>query len=167
MTPESCNSLNQYRIGTWNANGLQNHRDEVEILINNNEIDILLISETHFQENSFLKISGYVCYDTRHPSGAARGGTAVLIRKDIQHYEIDKFATTEIQATSVVIKDKNGPLVISSVYCPPNQKLTLETINQFFKLLGPRWMAGEDWNAKHLTWGSRLNTTRGKALQSH
>jgi exonuclease III len=36
------------RIAQWNANGLQNHKEELIIFLKQNYIDIVLISETHF-----------------------------------------------------------------------------------------------------------------------
>ena len=36
---------------------------------------------------------------------------------------------------------------------------------EYFETLGARFIAGGDYNAKHLRWGSRRTTTRGKGLQ--
>ena len=33
-----------------------------------------------------MKIPHYTIYDTKHPSGKAHGGTAVIIRNDIKHH---------------------------------------------------------------------------------
>ncbi|CAG9138036.1 unnamed protein product [Plutella xylostella] len=35
-----------------------------------------------------------------------------------------------------------------------------------WQTLGKRFIAGGDWNAKHIHWGSRLTTTRGKELKA-
>jgi hypothetical protein len=35
------------RIAQWNANGLAQHKDEDQLFLRHNKIDILLISETH------------------------------------------------------------------------------------------------------------------------
>jgi exonuclease III len=35
-------------IALWNANGLAQHKDEIQLFLRHNKIDILLISETHF-----------------------------------------------------------------------------------------------------------------------
>ena len=35
---------------------------------------------------------------------------------------------------------------------------------EYFETLGPRFIAGGDYNAKHPRWGSRLTTTRGREL---
>ncbi len=49
--------MNSLRIGVWNANGLILHNRKAEILVLNNKIDILLISETHFTSSSKIQIN--------------------------------------------------------------------------------------------------------------
>ena len=36
------------RIALWNANGHAQHKEEIQLFLQHNIIDILLISETHF-----------------------------------------------------------------------------------------------------------------------
>jgi hypothetical protein len=36
--------------------------------------------------------------------------------------------------------------------------------DRFFKILGNRFIAGEDYNTKNTVWGSRLTTTNGREL---
>lgn len=46
----------QTKIAIWNANGLASHSHEIKIFLSSHEIDIMLISETHFTDKSYLKI---------------------------------------------------------------------------------------------------------------
>ena len=73
------------KIAAWNLNGLQRRALEIKTFIYNNKIDIPLVFETHFTTKSYLKIPYYTIYDTKHPSGKAHGGTAVIVRNDISH----------------------------------------------------------------------------------
>lgn len=50
---------NTLHIALWNANGLCQHRQEVEVFLRTNNIDILLVSESHFTDKSYFKVSGY------------------------------------------------------------------------------------------------------------
>lgn len=159
--------LNKMKIGTWNTNGLSPNKSEVEILLKMHDLDILLISETHLTDKSHIQIRNYNIYTTNHPDGTAHGGTAILIRSSIEHYELPQFKTEHIQATSVNIQHRNGHFNISSVYCPPRHSISEEHFNTYFKSLGPRFIAGGDWNSKHLHWGSRLITTRGRELKKY
>lgn len=107
---------------------------------------------------------GYMLYHTIHPDGKARGGTAILIKSSIKHYELQKYETSHLQATSVNIDDERGNLAISSVYCPPRHSNAQKQFEDFFNTLGERFIAGGDYNAKHTHWGSRLITTKGREL---
>jgi len=53
------------RVAEWNANGLPNHKLELmQFLQDNNTIDVLLVSETHFTDQTVLKIPNYSIYPT-------------------------------------------------------------------------------------------------------
>lgn len=152
------------RIASWNANGILNHIDEVNIFLKQNLIDILLISETHFTEKSYLKIPNYNLYHTNHPDNTAHAGTAILIKSTISHYELPKYEKDHLQATSINVKTMPYDLTISAVYCPPRHNLKKEDYQRFFQTLGSKFLAGGDYNSKHTMWGSRITTTKGKEL---
>jgi exonuclease III len=114
------------RIAQWNVNGLQQHKERVKLFLNQNQIDILLISETHFTCKNHLTIPRYdFCY-TNHPDGTAHGGTAILIKTTIPYYEQLKYAEATIQATSVRVKRPLRDITIAAVYCPPRCYVKVE-----------------------------------------
>ena len=78
------------RIAQWNANGLAQHKDEVQLFLQHNKIDILLVSETHFTTKTHFQIPQYSTYYTNHPDGTAHAGTAILVKQTIQHYELSQ-----------------------------------------------------------------------------
>jgi hypothetical protein len=151
-------------MAVWNANGLANHYQEVKSFLVNQQIDIMLVSETHFTNRNSFRIPYYTVYDTQHPNGTARGGTAVIIKTSIRHHEINKCNEHYLQATSVVIEDWTGPITISAVYCPPNKIIKQTEFEKFYSTLGSRFIVGGDYNAKHPQWGSRLTTPKGREL---
>lgn len=153
------------QIGTWNANGLMLHRQDAELLIRNNKLDILLISESHFIKTSKFKMKGYCVYSTTHPDETAHGGTVIIVKDGIRHYEMEEYRTHAIQATIIKVEDGHGSLAISSIYCPPGQKIEEKLYDEIFGKLGTRFIIGGDWNAKHTYWGSRLITPRGRVLK--
>ena len=152
------------RIALWNANGLAQHKFELELFLKQQQIDIMLISETHFTDKNYLKIHGYNFYHTQHPSGKAHGGTGIIIKSSIKHYELPSFQKDYLQATSVAIKDRHGTITTSAVYCPPRHLIAKENFDSLFDALGNRFLAGGDYNAKYTQWGSRLVTARDKNL---
>ena len=73
------------KIAACNSNDLQQRSPETKTFLYKNNIDILLVSETHLTLKSYMEILYYTIYDTKHPSGKAHGGTAVIIKNDIKH----------------------------------------------------------------------------------
>lgn len=152
------------KLAVWNANGLAQHTEEVKTFLKNQEIDIMLISETHFTKKSYVKIHNYSIYDTQHPDGNAHGGTAIIIRNGIKHHLHGYYQLEHIQSTSVTIEDWIGQLTVAAVYCPPKHAIKAEQFEHFYASLGQRFVAGGDYNAKHVQWGSRLTNPKGREL---
>lgn len=135
------------RILSWNANGLLQHQQELQTILELEKIDVCLISETHFTKQSSIKFRGYNTYHTIHPHNTARGGSAVIINEKVNHYEESKYETVQIQATAVNIKTKNYSIVVASIYCPPRYSIEKAKYIEFFQHLGKRFILGGDFNA--------------------
>lgn len=82
----------KYKIVIWNANGLHQRVKELKTFLYEQDIDIMIISETHFTDKHYVCIPKYRLYHTKHPDNKARGGTAIIIRDTIKHYERNKFS---------------------------------------------------------------------------
>jgi hypothetical protein len=153
------------RVATWNINGLSPNKHDIEILLQEHKLDIILVSETHCTAASNIKFQNCKAYLTNHPDGTAHAGTAIIIKDSIKHHLMPEYKTDHIQATTVAVEDACGIINFTSVYCPPKHKITEPLFTNFFQSLGNRFVAGGDWNSKHLYWGSRLTTTRGRQLK--
>jgi len=71
------------RILAWNANGLLQHKELLQVTLIEQNIDVCLISETHFTREPYLKLRGFDVYHTIHPSNCARGGSAVIVKTSL------------------------------------------------------------------------------------
>ena len=149
-------------IAIWNANGLSHRLLEIKNFLQIHNIDVMLISETHFTIKNYFKLPYHEVYDTKHPDGKAHGGTAIIIKKCLNHFENEKYSEKFLQATTITIMERKGPITLSAVYCPPKYSISSETFQKFFENLGNRFIAGGDYNAKHPWWGSRLSTPNPK-----
>jgi exonuclease III len=105
------------RIAHWNANGLAQHKDEVQLFLQH-KIDILLVSETHFTTKSHFRILQYNSYYTNHPDDTAHAGTAILVKQTTQHYELSQYATDLLQATSICVRTFPFEMTVSALYSP-------------------------------------------------
>ena len=152
------------KICAWNANGVSQHKQEIYNFLRNEEIDLMLISETHLTYKNNFSVSGYKFYKTNHPDGKAHGGTGILIRNRIKHFCLEPYSKTFLQATSIQLQNEGKNLTVSAVYCPPRFAISENEFKEFFDTLGDRFLAAGDYNAKHNYWGSRLINPKGKQL---
>lgn len=156
--------MNELKIATWNANGLLQHVLELDLFLRNEEIDICLISETHLKENQYIKILGYSFYHTPHPADTARGGSAILIKSNIQHYTEQKISNRIMQIAAITTQVKNKEFIVAAIYCPPREPSSEDDFVRILSTFGNNFIIGGDFNAKHTFWGSRLINPRGKRL---
>uniref|UniRef100_A0A2A4IUM2 Reverse transcriptase domain-containing protein n=1 Tax=Heliothis virescens TaxID=7102 RepID=A0A2A4IUM2_HELVI len=156
--------IHNLRIATWNANGLTERRQELEVFLKTERIDVALISETRFSDKTYFQLKNYTIHTTNHPSGNTHGGAAVIIKENIKHYVLNEYKTEKIQATSVRVQNKHGETTLSAIYCPPRHIISTDDFKMFFSTLDNRFVCGGDWNAKHCYWGSRLTLPRGRQL---
>lgn len=155
---------NEIKIVTWNANGICQHIAELEIFLKTNKIDICLISETHLAKNQIVKVANFNFYHTPHPSDTARGGSAIIINKNIQHYMEPAVGNHTMQVATISINIRHKQLKVSAIYCPPNSNPMEEDFTNLFGSLGCNFIIGGDFNAKHTFWGSRLINTTGRRM---
>ena len=83
-----------------------------------------------------MKIPYYTIYDSKHFSGKAHGGTAVIIRNDIKHYLHSRVNKEYIQATTVTVQTSSNNYQLSAVYVPPRHKITSQIREEYFQQLG-------------------------------
>jgi exonuclease III len=110
------------KITLWNASGLVQHQQKLQAVLDTEKVDVCLLSETHFTKQS-IKFRGYKVYHIIHPANSAKGGSAVIIKETIHHYEETKYETEGIQATAVGINARNYSIVLAGIYCPPKHLL--------------------------------------------
>src|SRR5436190_10919125 len=135
----------------WNSNGVLQHFNELECILHTKRIDIALITETHLKHTSIFFMKGYTIYRSDHPANKAQGGSAILIRSTLQHNVLPlPPSTNQIQVTAISTRLENNYFTVAAVYCPPRFGLTKEQFDNLFSSLGPRFVAGGDYNAKHI-----------------
>ena len=120
------------KVAAWNSNGLQQRALETKTFLYNNNIDILLVSETHFTSKSHMKVPYYIIYDTKYRSGKAHGETVVIIRNNIKHHLHSQVSKEYTQATTVTIQTSSNHIQLSAVYVPSRHKITSQMWEEYF-----------------------------------
>jgi endonuclease/exonuclease/phosphatase (EEP) superfamily protein YafD len=105
-----------------------------------------------------------VCHRTDRPTRG--GGTAILVRRAIDHHAVPVLGLAQLEATAIHIMLASGTLKIMAVYLSPSRPIVGSDLSACFGGGVPVLMAG-DLNAKHVDWNSRLTTTRGKLLRDY
>jgi hypothetical protein len=157
---------NSLLILTWNSNGLINRRNELLATLQNNRIDIALISETHLINTTQINLPGYHIIKSNHPDGTAHAGAAIFIRTSLLFYPLPQYQTAHIQACGIALILNNIPINIYAIYSPPRHSITPTLFQHFFNTLSQRFIIGGDLNAKNIQWGCRTNNPRGNTLHN-
>lgn len=146
-----------------NANGILQHRNELQIILNEKKIEIALFSETHLTKSSILKIYGYEIIRADHPDGTAHGGAALIISNRIEHSPLPSHRSINIQSASTTLKINSVPISIASYYFPPGIPFPIPELIVLLQSLSHSYIIGADLNAKHQNWSNSTNTI-GRAL---
>ncbi|GFY02372.1 probable RNA-directed DNA polymerase from transposon X-element [Trichonephila clavipes] len=155
---------------SWNANGILNKILEFKLFVEKYSPDGILIQETHLRPVHKFSIANYKCYrNDRITDGPASGGTLILIKKSIPHFNTPTPQLYYIEATTVTINPPNfDPLTITSIYVPHHSDkylftLDIDTIMQ----VNSHCVIFGDFNATHNTWNCSQNSTRGTHLKNY
>ncbi len=136
-----------------------------------------MLGETCMSPHLSLNIPGFICYRNDRAAQAAnstdankRGGTAILIRRNINHYVPLLLKLQNAEAT-VVVQTERGPLRLISLYALSDRfsgtcaLLTADIAKLVEANTTPTLVAG-DSNAKHTAWSSRITCPRGRKLKA-
>lgn len=142
----------------WNARSVYNKTSELIDFIIKNNIDFAAICETHLSTKVKFKVKGYIVY--RFDRNRYGGGVALIVRENIQHYQIIVPSLVSAEAVAIKITGADN-IVFASVYIP--HKLSVIDLNTLFSLGNKVCLAG-DFNSRHLAWNCFGNNLNGKML---
>lgn len=161
--PKTAMSKN-FKIISWNCNGLRTRLNELRIFANKFNPDIILIQETKIYNVDYFKIPNYSGYLNKNNNTKSQisGGTAIYVRNSVPHIKISLPSLEFMQATAVEISLNKENYLIVSAYVPPqtaNNHFYID-IEKIIPLCCNIFIAG-DFNAKHQNWGCNKSNTRG------
>jgi len=58
----------------------------------------------------------------------------------------------------------NTSLTVAAIYSPPKHNVTNTQFTEYFNTIKNNFIIGGDYNAKHQSWGCRVNNPRGLTL---
>lgn len=154
------------RILYWNPGGIREKVPALRLLAQEQDLHVILLGETKLKPCHKLHINYYSTYrrDEESPAGVAYRGTAVMVRRDVVHDELDHLPFTGIRTTGVQVSVGGQEVRILAGYRPPATELSSRDLRTIFAGQKPTLLAA-DLNAKHTNWGSRLINHAGRMLQ--
>jgi hypothetical protein len=78
----------------------------------------------------------------------ARGGSAVIIRNNMKHFEEEKYVTRDIQAAIVTVETSKQRLTVSVIYCPPRYNIYANEFKTLFDKMNSRFIIGRRLQCK-------------------
>lgn len=148
----------------WNAQSITSKAKQIQLehMLINEQIDILLITETFLKSRHTYQINNFNVYRNdrlSHP----HGGVAIAVRKGITHKICSPVNTVYIENISIEIQINNIPTCITVAYSP---KFSIHFANDIQKLTTTsiQYMIFGDFNAKHHSWNCTSMNNAGNAL---
>lgn len=152
----------------WNPDGIAFKMNDLRLLVQEHDVHVVLLCETKLHPSRELRLPNFFVYrrDELSPRDVPYRGTAVLVRRDLVHEELELPAFKTTRSIGVRLKTADTELKIYAAYKPPGDvyKLHPEDIRAMMEGATPTLVAG-DLNAKHHQWGSHSINSAGRALQ--
>ncbi|XP_055614932.1 uncharacterized protein LOC129761241 [Toxorhynchites rutilus septentrionalis] len=156
-------------IANCNACSLRSKHIELLDFLNNKEIDVAFITETHLKPeiNIFLPEFRLLRLDR---TSADKGGVAVAVRRNIDCRLLPNIQLKTIEAIGIEARTSIGPIIIIAAYCPKQVNIRDGSAallrNDLAKLTRRRakYIIAGDLNARHAIWGNRRQNRNGIIL---
>jgi hypothetical protein len=150
------------KVVVFNAKGTGRQRYELRKQLQEQRIDVALLSETHLKPHERFYIPNYQVYQADRFPGI-KGGTAVAVKIGVRHSHVDLPPIDSIVATGVCIPIGNSELLLAAVYKSPEKAWRDAVIIELLKFRRKSVLAG-DLNAKHPFQNRTIPNPSGKKL---
>jgi exonuclease III len=148
------------KVIAFNANGILRQRYELSKQLQEQHIDVALLSETHLKPHESFFIPNFHLYRTDRFPGR-KGGTAVAVRKGIPHNYVDLHSLVSIEATGVCIPIGNCELLLAAAYKSPGRAWRDADIIEIISFRN-KSVLESDLNAKHPVWNTAASNPSGE-----
>jgi ribonuclease HI len=149
----------------WNAEGVNSKRDgyskklELENILNEEQVSICCLQETHLNQDIAFKIRGYQCFRSDRKD-RRKGGILTLVRNNIIAVQLGTYMEgAEYQMLQ--LRTESTDFHLLNYYCPNDRLLALETIPKKERVI----ICG-DFNSHSQSWGYDHMDKRGEELEN-
>jgi endonuclease/exonuclease/phosphatase family metal-dependent hydrolase len=146
------------------VDGVRGRKLELERFLSEHSVVVCLLNETLLESGKALRFAKYVCHRTDRPT--LGGGTAILVRRDIDHYAVPASGLQHLEATAIHLVLGTRPVKLVAAYLSPTRPLIESDLTECPSGGFPVLIAG-DLNAKYTDWNSRMITARRSLLRDY
>jgi hypothetical protein len=152
----------------FNSNGIRHRYDDIMKFTNENELDLILVVESHLKDHSSLSYIHSSLPAFSGESGGLIGGIAVLCRNRDFRKNLQLISSDKANLWLILKLDEQ---LIAVCYFPPSLSFRphMMALMKELEKLSENWTLNVtivgDFNARGKWTGDRLNTPRGTALK--
>ena len=149
-----------FMVMHWNAESVLNKKTELEHTLQEKNIQICCIQETHLQSHKSFKVRGYQCFRSDR-TDRSKGGVLTLVRNNIHaclvdtHMKDSEYQVLRIQAGTAALQ-------LVNFYCPNDRPLSLDSIS----MADSNLLIVGDFNSHSQSWGYDHMDRRGEEVET-
>lgn len=159
---------NLFEIHHVNANSLKSRvkQHHMQSYLSKHRPHVKLISETKLNQNYQPNFVNYTFFRNDRCINDG-GGTAILVREDLQAEILPTPSDVKIEATIIKVKmNDNEHFVFIAAYIP-SQTLKSDDLDKLLSIYGTNnVILAADLNAKHTSWNNNRNNPNGNTLRN-
>ena len=152
------------KILTWNCESLPAKKQELDILIAEQNPVAICLQDTRLTKESEdkYKITGYTPYFKSIDTSAS--GVAIYIKNTIPQSRVT--IVTNLQALAVRATMKGKTYIVTSIYIPPSSIPSFQDFDSFIsQLKSNSYFLNGDLNAHSIFWGATRTCPRGRVAE--
>ena len=144
----------------WNTRDIREQKFRLRDLVDRLKVNVVLICETFIKGADSFSLPNFIAYRNYRTRGPD-GGTMILIRSNIPHYEVPCPLLRTVEATTFIARLEGEEMLLAAVYNSPSLHSNVNDLENLLRIKSPAILAG-DLNAKSQVWYSRIGNARGR-----
>ena len=144
----------------WNAEGIYNKKLPLAERLNQEQIDVACVQETHLNPTHRFTVRGYQTFRMDR-EGRHKGGVLILVKNNIPASEIlvDTNQQAKVHGINAIVN--NSKITIYNLYCPQDKDLSLQSL----EIPPENCFAVGDFNSHSTCWGYEETDRRGEEVE--
>ena len=144
----------------WNAEGIYNKKLPFAERLNQEQIDVACVQETHLNPIHRFTIRGYQTFRMDR-EGRHKGGVLILVKNNIPASEIQINTNQQAEIHGINATVNNTKITIYNLYCPQDKNLSLQSL----EIPPENCFAVGDFNSHSNCWGYEETDRRGEEVE--